>query len=201
MGICRMNSTINYYNKNADAYIESTADVDFSDIYSRFLSYIPDGGRIMDLGCGSGRDVIWFRDHGYEAYGLDASRELVKRIEDEYDIPVFTGLIEEWTTSTLFDGVWCCASLMHLADNALEQFFGNLKWNLKPDGVLFMSVKSGIETGYDDKWRYLRNFTEKDIHEIIEHNRELKLSELWYTEDKLARDSFKWMNAIITYQR
>ncbi len=196
-----MNSTINYYDNNADTYIESTANVDFSDIYSRFLSYIPDGGRIMDLGCGSGRDVIWFREHGYEAYGLDASKELVKRIMKEYDIPVFSGLIEEWTTSTLFDGVWCCASLMHLDDDALEQFFGNLKWNLKPNGVLFMSVKSGIETGYDDRWRYLRNFTEKDIHEIIEHNRELKLSELWYTEDKLARDSFKWMNAIFTYQR
>ena len=192
-----MNSTIDYYNRNADEYFARTADVNFDALYSRFLKYIPDGGRIMDLGCGSGRDVKWFYDHGYEAFGLDASRELVSKASIEYDIPVCTGLIEEWTSSTTFDGVWCCASLMHLDDDALEQFFVNLQYNLKPGGVLFMSVKSGIETGLDEQGRYLRNFTEEDVREIINRHSELEVRELWYTEDKLARDTFKWMNVII----
>ena len=192
-----MNSTIDYYDRNADEYFARTADVTLDEIYSRFLKYIPEGGRIMDLGCGSGRDVKWFCDHGYEAYGLDASRELVSKASEEYDIPIFTGLIEEWTTSTPFDGVWCCASLMHLDDSALEQFFENLKYNLKPGGVLFMSVKSGIETGLDEQGRYFRNFTEEDVHEIITQHGEFELKELWYTEDKLSRDSFRWMNVII----
>ena len=192
-----MSSTIDYYDRNAGEYFARTSDVIFDEIYSRFLRYIPDGGRIMDLGCGSGRDVKWFRDHGYEAYGLDASRELVSKASDEYDIPVFTGLIEEWTTATPFDGVWCCASLMHLDDSALERFFVNLKYNLKTGGVLFMSVKSCIETGLDEQGRYLRNFTEEDVREIINRHSELEVRELWYTEDKLARDTFKWMNVII----
>ena len=192
-----MNSTIEFYDRNADEYFDRTADVTFDEIYSRFLKYIPAGGRVMDLGCGSGRDVKWFCDHGYEAYGLDASRELVSRASDEYDIPVFAGLIEEWTTSTPFDGVWCCASLMHLDDSALEQFFENLKYNLKPGGVLFMSVKSGIETGLDEQGRYFRDFTEDDVHEIITQHGEFELKELWYTEDKLERDTFRWMNVII----
>ena len=192
-----MNSTIEFYDRNADEYFARTADVTFDEIYSRFLKYIPAGGRIMDLGCGSGRDVKWFCDHGYEAYGLDASRELVSRASDEYDIPVFTGLIEEWTTSTPFDGVWCCGSLMHLDDSALEQFFGNLKYNLKPGGVLFMSVKAGIETGLDEQGRYLRDFTEEDVHEIITRHGEFELRELWHTEDKLTRDAFRWMNIIL----
>lgn len=192
-----MNSTIDYYDRNADEYFGRTANVTFDEIYSRFLKYIPAGGRIMDLGCGSGRDVKWFCDHGYEAYGLDASRELVSRASDEYDIPVFTGLIEEWTTSTQFDGVWCCASLMHLDDSALEQFFVNLKYNLKPGGVVFMSVKTGIQTGLDEQGRYLRDFTEGDVHEIINQHSKLEVREIWYTEDKLARDTFRWMNVII----
>ena len=194
-----MNSTIDYYNRNADEYFARTAEVTFDEIYNRFLKYIPDGGRIMDLGCGSGRDVKWLCNHGYEAYGLDASRELVSKASDEYDIPVFTGLIEEWTTAIPFDGVWCCASLMHLEESALEQFFENLKYNLKPGGVVFMSVKSGIETGLDEQGRYLRNFTEEDLHEIIERHSKLELREIWYTEDKLERDAFRWMNAIIIF--
>ena len=192
-----MNGTIDYYNRNADEYFARTAEVTFDEIYNRFLKYIPDGGRIMDLGCGSGRDVKWLCNHGYEAYGLDASRELVSKASDEYDIPVFTGLIEEWTTAIPFDGVWCCASLMHLEDSALEQFFENLKYNLKQGGVLFMSVKSGIETGLDEQGRYLRDFTEEDVHKIITRHGEFELRELWYTEDKLSRNSFRWMNVII----
>ena len=151
----------------------------------------------MDLGCGSGRDVKWFCDHGYEAYGLDASEELVKKASDTLGVTVSTGLIEHWITDEPFDGIWCCASLMHLDDNALEQFFANLKYNLKPGGVAFMSVKAGIKTGLDEQGRYLRNFTEKDIHEIIDRHSELEIREIWYTEDKLSRDTFRWMNVII----
>lgn len=196
-----MNSTIDYYDRNADEYIARTADVAFDEIYSRFLKYIPAGGRIMDLGCGSGRDVKWFCEHGHEAYGLDASKKLVSKASDAYDVPVFTGLIEEWTTSKLFDGVWCCASLMHLDDIALEKFFGNLKYNLKQGGVLFMSVKSGIQTGLDKQGRYLRDFTEEDVHKIINRHGELEVRELWYTEDKLARDTFRWMNVIVALKQ
>lgn len=192
-----MNSTIDYYNRNADDYFAHTVDVSFDEIYSRFLKYIPKGGRIIDLGCGSGRDVKWFCDHGYEAYGLDASEELVKKASNTLGITVYTGLIEEWIADEPFDGIWCCASLMHLNDNELEQFFANLKNNLKANGVLFLSIKSGIQTGLDEKGRYLRDFTEKDVHEIIDRHSELEVREIWYTEDKLARDTFRWMNVII----
>lgn len=196
-----MNSTIDYYDRNADVYFARTSDVTFDEIYSRFLKYIPRGGRIMDLGCGSGRDVKGFCDHGYEAYGLDASEELVKKASNTLGITVSTGLVEDWIADEPFDGIWCCASLMHLDDRALEQFFENLKYNLKPGGVLFMSVKSGIETGLDEQGRYFRNFTEENVHEIIDRHRALRIKEIWYTEDKLARYSFKWMNAIVTCQR
>lgn len=195
-----MNSTIDYYDRNANDYFTRTAEVSFNEIYSTFLKYIPAGGRIIDFGCGSGRDVKWFYDQGYEAYGLDASKELVKKASNTLGITVSTGLIEAWITDEPFDGIWCCASLMHLNDDALEQFFDNLKYNLKPGGVVFMSVKSGIQTGYDEQGRYLRNFTEEDVHEIINRHSELEIKELWYTEDKLLRDSFRWMNVIITKQ-
>lgn len=195
-----MNSTIDYYDRNADEYFARTAMVTFDEIYSRFLKNIPEGGRIMDLGCGSGRDVKWFCDHGYKAYGLDASEELVKKVSNTLGIMISTGLIEDWVTTEPFDGIWCCASLMHLNDNALEQFFGNLTYNLKQGGFLFMSVKSGIQTGFDEQGRYLRNFTEEDVHEIINRHGELEVRELWYTEDKLARNSFRWMNVIIIKQ-
>ena len=192
-----MNRTVEYYNNTAKEYFDSTSQVDLEDLYERFLAYIPAGGSIMDLGCGSGRDVKWFRDHGYDAYGLDASEKLVRIACEKLEIPIELSTIEEWVADDPYDGIWCCASIMHLDDEAIEQFFSNLKDNLKPAGVLFMSVKSGIETGTDRYGRYLRDFEERDIHELLARHQELELKELWYTEDKLSRDTFKWLNTLI----
>lgn len=151
----------------------------------------------MDLGCGSGRDVKWFRDHGYDAYGLDASEELVKKARNQLDIPVDTGLIEEWVAAETFDGIWCCASLMHLDDMSFDRFLSNLRFNLRPGGALFISVKEGIESGVSEDGRYFRDFNEETLKAFLSHYRDLRLEKVWYTKDKLQRESFRWLNAII----
>lgn len=197
MGICTMNSTIDYYNRNAETYFDRTADVDFEDTYKRFLQYVPDGGRIMDLGCGSGRDVKWFCEHGYNACGLDASEELATKARDQYGITVDTGLIEEWIAEEPYDGVWCCASLMHIDEEGCRLFFDNLQRNLKTGGALYVSVKSGIKTGTDESGRYFRNFSEEDIPEMADGTANLEIKELWYTDDSLARTDFRWLNLIV----
>ena len=192
-----MNSTIEYYNNNANEYFDSTLQVNLEEMYNRFMRYIPAGGSIMDLGCGSGRDVRWFIDHGYDAHGLDASEKLVKLSCKKLQIPIELGTIEAWITEEPFDGIWCCASIMHLDEEDIEQFFSNLKYNLKKNGVLFMSVKTEITTGNDSYGRFFRDFEEADIHELLSRHQGLSLRELWYTKDKLSRDTFKWLNILV----
>ena len=192
-----MSGTINYYDKHASFYFDRTSQVDFVALYEEFLKYVPAGGRIMDLGCGSGRDVKWFRDHGYEAFGLDASERLVKIACEELGIPVEVGFIEEWIADEAFDGVWCCASLVHLDDDNLDQFLSNLRYNLKKGGALFMSVKEGIDSGTIEDGRYFRDFNEATLNALISHYKGFRIEKVWYTEDKMHRESFKWLNAII----
>ena len=57
--------TIDFYNANAEQYVAETSSLDVSDHRNRFLNFIPDGGQILDLGCGSGRDSRFFIDRGY----------------------------------------------------------------------------------------------------------------------------------------
>ena len=192
-----MNETINYYDEHASQYFDSTSQVDLAMLYKEFLEYIPIGGRIMDLGCGSGRDVKWFRDHGYDAHGLDASEELVKIACNQLDIPVEAGLIEEWIADETFDGIWCCASLMHLDDISFDRFLSNLRFSLRPGGALFISVKEGIESGVSEDGRYFRDFSEETLNSFLSHYKDLRLEKVWYTNDKLQRKSFRWLNAII----
>ena len=193
----KMNRTIQYYNTHAEEYFEKTSRVDMTEAYSRFLKYVPVGSRIMDLGCGSGRDVARFRDHGYDAYGLDASEEMVRLAQKKLGIPVEVGNIETWMADEPFNGIWCCASLLHLSDEQLMQFFTHLNNNLADQGAVFISVKQGIETGGDELDRYQVNFTEDKISDLCRCCDGLAIEELWYSEDELKRQSFKWLNAIL----
>ena len=192
-----MNGTINYYDKNASDYFSKTSQVNLVALYKEFLKYVPAGGLIMDLGCGSGRDVKWFRDHGYDAHGLDASEQLIKIAQDKLNIPVEVGNIENWVADKTFDGIWCCASLMHLDDNSIDRFLSNLRYNLRKGGVLFISVKEGIESGISEDGRFFRDFDEELLRTVLRHYKSLRIEKVWYTEDKLHRNSFRWLNAII----
>ena len=188
-----MNRTIEYYDKHAGEYFRATAGADFNALRRKFISYLPEHARIIDIGCGSGRDVKAFCDMGYQAIGLDASEKMAREAMEQLGIEVISGDMADWICEEPFDGVWCCAALLHLYDEDADRFLQNLRYNLKPGGILFLSVKEGIETGYDEKGRYMRNFTGEELRERLEKTG-MQILETGVTADKLGRDAFRWMN-------
>lgn len=82
-----MNNTVDYYNDNALEYYNLTIEVDMSPICEKFLQYVRPGGRIIDIGSGSGRDIKYFLSKGYKATGIDASKELCRISWDNVNIP------------------------------------------------------------------------------------------------------------------
>ncbi len=83
-----MSGTIDYYNKNTYDFIEGTINADVSSLYKRFLAHIPNGGRILDFGCGSGRDTKYFKDSGYQVEAIDGSVELCKAASEYSGVQV-----------------------------------------------------------------------------------------------------------------
>ena len=191
----RNDVTIDFYNKNAENYFRSTVDVDFSEAYDRFLKYIPEHGSIIDMGCGSGRDTAAFAEMGYDAIGLDASRELAEIARKEKKVDVIVEDMADYVAEKSFDGIWCCASLLHLNDDELYRFFLKLDNNLKNGGAIYVSVKSGIKTGYDEKGRYMRNFTENELRNFLS-SASIRIVERWSTVDQLNREGFHWINIV-----
>lgn len=194
-----MKKTIEYYNDNAESYYSRTVEVDFRELYERFLECIPEGGRIMDVGCGSGRDVAAFCKMGYCAEGIDASEKLAAVAREKLNIKVNVCSMGDWIAEKPYDGIWCCASLLHLEDRQINRFLGNLKNNLKEGGAIFISVKTGIKTGSDDKGRYFRNFTQEDLSTFIEiankNGARLRIQDVWETDDGMERE-VKWLNCL-----
>ena len=83
-----MNQTLNYYNENAAAFCEGTLHADMSHLYGCFLQHVPPGGKILDLGCGSGRDSLSFLRKGYQVEALDGSSELCRMASEFIGKPV-----------------------------------------------------------------------------------------------------------------
>lgn len=188
-----MMNTIDYYNLNAADYYESTIDVDFDRMRSKFTAYLPEHARIIDVGCGSGRDVKAFCEMGFQAEGLDASEELARIASRKLGIQVFSADMTTWISEEPFDGIWCCASLLHLPEEGTKQFLHNLRYNLTPGGILYVSVKEGIQTGPDEKGRYFRNYTQEDLTDKLQAAG-LTILEVEATGDLLGRDQFRWLN-------
>lgn len=192
-----MNETLKYYNENANDYFDASVKVDMSELYSVFLPLIPSGGSILDIGCGSGRDLKYFKERGYDAEGLELSSELRKLAEVYSGCRIYEGSIQDFCPLHNYDALWACASLLHLKEAEIFDLFKQLDRFLKPGGILLASMKSGIPTGPDSKNRYFTNFTEDSLNEILIHNKNLELVKLWYSKDTMNRKDFQWLNFII----
>ena len=109
--------TIDYYNKQADQFIQSTLNVDMEALYQPFLEQLAHDAYILDLGCGSGRDTLAFKNKGYQVDAIDYSGVLVERASQLTGIAVQQQSFYELDMHDVYDGVWACASLLHCARN------------------------------------------------------------------------------------
>jgi SAM-dependent methyltransferase len=147
-------STLAYYDDTAEAFWAGTRDHDVSQNVHTLLSHLGTGRfRILDLGCGPGRDLRVFRDLGHEAVGLDGARRFVDMARHHSGCEV---LRQDFLALDLpaahFDGVFANASLFHIPAQELPRILGELGTTLRPRGVLFSSNPHGRnEEGWCDR--------------------------------------------------
>lgn len=190
-------NTLDYYNKNSEEYFNSTLNVDMTNTYKAFLKLVPKGGKILDLGCGSGRDSMNFMKLGYEVTFVDGAKELAKRASVLLGKEVIVSTFEELELKEKFHGIWACASLLHIKREDLKTVLNNLYNNLDDNGVFYMSFKYGEKEYVDDKNRYFNCFTDESIISFINENTKYNILGLYITEDKLGRvNEVKWLNLI-----
>ena len=190
-------NTLDYYNKNSEEYFNSTLNVDMTNTYKAFLKLLPKDGKILDLGCGSGRDSMNFIKLGYEVTAVDGAKELAKRASVLLGKEVIVSTFEELELKEKFHGIWACASLLHIKREDLKIVLNNLYNNLDDKGVFYMSFKYGEKEYVDDKNRYFNCFTDESIISFINENTKFNILDLYITEDKLGRvNEVKWVNLI-----
>lgn len=137
-----MNS-IDYYNNNSTAFYDRTIHADLHDIYKKFLKYLPKKGRILEAGCGVGRDSKFFLSQGYDVTPFDGSIEMVKLATNVTGLNVLHMNFHEMSFSSEFDAIWAQASLLHVPYENLREIFQRFHDALLPSGILYASFKYG----------------------------------------------------------
>jgi SAM-dependent methyltransferase len=141
--------TVGYYARSAESFKAGTWDHDVSQNRAALLGAIetPAPHRLLDLGCGPGRDVLYFHSLGHEAVGLDACLPFVEMARAASGCEVLhQSFLELDLPPSHFDGVFANASLFHVPTQELGRVLGQLRDTLVPGGVLFCSNPRGQDT-------------------------------------------------------
>ena len=200
--------TLAFYNSNANSFVEQTIGVDMHQLYHPFIATLParspNQQHILDLGCGSGRDSIYFATLGFNVTAIDGSQALIdlaqsksaaKQDTIEWYCATFEDIAQEnWQHK--FTAIWSCASLLHVPYRELPELIEKLLHMLTEDGGLYASFKCGDSERIEDG----RFFN--DMNEVRWAATKQKIAcdckeETWLTLDQRADRNEVWFNIMI----
>jgi len=190
--------TDRYYRDQAAAYAEATLSVDMSEIYDRFLGHLPKPAKILDAGSGSGRDTLAFKNLGYDVDAFDASPALCALSWELTGVPARVRRFQDFESEPLYDGIWACASLLHMQADELPDALRRLVHALKPRGALYISFKHGPGERHSEDGRFYLDMDEARLRAVLSCVSDVKLSEIWVSQgegSRRGRDA--WINAIV----
>ena len=192
-----MTKTLEYYNENARTFSDQTQNVDFTETQERFLTLMPPQGKILDFGCGSGRDTKFFLERGYRVDAVDGSEELCRIASDYTGIRVRQMLFQDLDAVEQYDGIWACSSILHLKKEELRAVILKMITALKSTGYIYTSFKYGTFEGYR-KQRYFTDFTEETMTDLLQSFPQLEIRKLWISQDvRPDRDDETWLNLLL----
>lgn len=188
-----VSSTIQEYNRTAEAYAERDQWKIVIPFAERFMEYLP-GNRVLDLGCGPGHHLKWFTGNGLDATGVDLAAAFVRIARR--NVPQAT--VKQMDCRNLdfedesFDGVWANAVLLHLKKEDATAAVEEMRRVLRPDGVVFISVKQGSGERFverDGMERFFSFYREEEVKTLLE-DADLKIIAF----EKVETDRTVWLD-------
>ena len=191
-----MTQTLTYYNQNANSFFSNTVNVDMSVLHDRFLAKVSEGGNVLDAGCGSGRDTKAFLSRGYRVTAFDASEELVSLAKKHTGASIHVRSFLDVQEQSMYDGIWACASLLHVPHAELPKVLQRLWKALKPGGAFYLSFKLGTTERVQDE-RHFTDVDESQLHEWLAALANVHSVECWLSADQRPGRTEQWLNALV----
>lgn len=185
--------TIGFYDSDPEGYSEKTFECDMSASRNRFSSLLRKGARILDLGCGSGRDSLAFAQEGFDVTPVDGSEGMCLMAERNTGMKVRRMLFSELDYENMFDGVWACSSLLHVPSGDLPGILSRIRRALVNQGLLYVTFKKGGFEGRRDG----RYYTDMDGGSLdtLAQTSGFEVLDMWDSLEP-GRDVL-WVNALL----
>ncbi|HWF77355.1 MAG TPA: class I SAM-dependent methyltransferase [Caulobacteraceae bacterium] len=188
-------TSIGWYDANAEDFVERTFGPGMAVERARFLAHVPRGGAVLDAGCGSGRDALAFKEAGYAASAFDGSARLAEIAAANSGLPVRHLTFAEMDWDAAFDGVWACATLLHLAPADLPGALANIRRTLKPGGAFYCSFKEGPAQRFANG-RHFTDMTLQSLRALL-IDAGFELLDLWDGDDgRPDHAGERWVSAV-----
>lgn len=188
--------TLKYYQLHADSFFTSTVSVDMSSLYQPFVTALPDGATVLDAGCGSGRDSKAFAGMGYRVEAFDASAQMVALATAFTGLDVQEKRFDQLEAVARYDGIWCCASLLHVSQAELPEVMQRLARALKPGGIWYVSFKYGDGERVQEG-RHFTDLNEAALERLVAPLEGIIIVSTWQTADKRPDRHETWLNALL----
>ena len=185
-----------YYNTSVTKFLEDTLGANMEALYEVFTEKLPGKAIILDAGCGSGRDSLYFKDLGHHIFAMDASQEMCQFAGEYIGQSVLLCRFQDMQFKVLFDGIWASASLIHVPSNEIVRVLQRFNWYLKDNGIMYASFKYGDFEGEREGRYYLDLTEEMAIKFFTEAG--FNIEKMWITDDVRANHvNEKWLNVLV----
>ena len=189
--------SVDYYNSNSESFIKDTRNIDMKKNYEVFLANIPDQGLILDAGCGSGRDSLIFQKLGYRVDAFDGSSSMVSEAKKLTGLNIELSTFEDFEFNRFYNGIWACASLLHVRRANLVSILTRLSEGLISGGVLYSSFKYGNNERLNGE-RYFNDINEHVLKAYVDTVPDISVMQTWVTGNRRTNDNDeKWLNSLL----
>lgn len=189
-------STIRYYDENAYNYILKTRDLDMSAQWRPFIDLLPAAGHILDLGCGSGRDSRHFLDQGFKVTAVEPSPVLASAAEEYLGQTIEVYGVQQVCAEQQYDGIWACASLIHIPHRQLPDCLARLETALKPSGIFYLSYKLTPTDNQAPRNLFINALSQDELIAILTEIPSLSLHSWWHTISTIPDSDDTWLNIL-----
>lgn len=187
-------SALSFYDQNAEKYRRRTGVLGPSPELELFVSNLP-GPKVLEVGCGSGRESRELMDRGLDVTVTDGSAEMARVASRDLGVDVQVLRHEDVDFEEVYDGIWASATLFHVAREDFRDVLARYARALVPGGVFYASLKVGApdEDGWDDEGRWFIYVTEGEMERVVSTIPGLEIVRMARSEDVLGRDRL-WLS-------
>lgn len=165
----RIVSTTRGYDRIAADFAKKWFDNPILVVARPFLTFVPNQGIILDIGCGPGQYLKFFLSQSYRCVGIDMSKAMLAeaRYRTKCDNLARMNMLNLGFQNSSFDAIWACASLCHIPVDLVPDVLQELRRLLKPRGIIFISIQEGNGSEIREDGRFFQYHTEDSFCNLL----------------------------------